>query len=137
MSCAVTVRPLTGGMSCQLMSPRSLIFKVIGVDSFHDEHRSQMTIGLPLLKSNLNSREYDWADPHVSRPDETVRCGSIWGGPAGTANLNVPPRSRFLGGWTVSGDATEVMIAKEIGVGSESFDLLVGAGCTVEVGSGY
>ena len=38
----------------------------------------------------------------------------------------------------MSGDAAEVMVAKGIGVGSEeSFDLLVGAGCTVEVGSGY
>ena len=37
----------------------------------------------------------------------------------------------------MSGDATEAMVAKGIGVGSESFDLLVGAGCTVEVGSGY
>ena len=38
----------------------------------------------------------------------------------------------------MSGDAAEAMVAKGIGVGSEeSFDLLVGAGCTVEVGSGY
>ena len=37
----------------------------------------------------------------------------------------------------MSGDATEAMVAKGIGVGSESFDLLVGDGCTVEVGSGY
>ena len=37
----------------------------------------------------------------------------------------------------MSEDATEVMVVKGIGVGSESFDLLVGAGCTVEVGSGY
>ena len=37
----------------------------------------------------------------------------------------------------MSGDAAEVMVAKGIGVGSESFVLLVGAGCTVEVGSGY
>ena len=37
----------------------------------------------------------------------------------------------------MNGDATEVMVAKGIGVVSESFDLLVGDGCTVEVGSGY
>ena len=37
----------------------------------------------------------------------------------------------------MGGDAAEVMVAKGIGVGSESFDLLVGDGCTVEVGSGY
>ena len=37
----------------------------------------------------------------------------------------------------MGGDVAEVIVAKGIGVGSESFDLLVGAGCTVEVGSGY
>ena len=37
----------------------------------------------------------------------------------------------------MGGDVAEVIVAKGIGVGSESFDLLVGDGCTVEVGSGY
>ena len=38
----------------------------------------------------------------------------------------------------MGGDVAEVIVAKGIGVGSEeNFDLLVGAGCTVEVGSGY
>ena len=101
----------------------------------HEEQRSQTTVAFPPAVSNLKSREYACPAPQLRSADDTVRCGSLWGGPSGTANRRIPPRNRLSGGGAVVGDGMAVGVTNGVAVGPGVGDGVgAGVGAGVDVG---